>query len=291
MNTRNLCFGITPKLQRRPRAALEYFLIAGVFLLTGALSAQAVSSISSEKLPTTRDPSYIPPLVSEELKLGQESSAAMAVFGQSEGGLKSFLQGRREAELRKKRETGRFREREDQRMIEQGYRQSLLEERLLEQFDASGFPSNAGRYPYRESTSRRFSVIFLLALPVTASLSVGGIALYKSASQDSTGLSNTESILGAVFAIGSALGVAIYDYRRVARLRASIDRSQWPPPLKTRDGLIEEELEDLPPRTQGLLQNRKVFHPQPSHSQARRHSQGQGLFQGYLPLVSFQMHF
>ncbi|MCB1173493.1 MAG: hypothetical protein KDK39_08015 [Leptospiraceae bacterium] len=217
-------------------AVLSLVLWMGLAWPARPAVAQSISSFNAEKMPQTRDPRYIPPLFSTEISLGQEASGAALLLGNGDN-LGEYLQSQQKEAIQKRLENSRYVERETRRMLKRGAYQSLLERELIEQVGKAGFAPDAGQYPYQESKARRFTIVFLLALPITGGLSFGAISLASGANQSS--FSGQQNLIGGLLALGGALGVAWYDQNRVAALLEEKERGQsWPPPLETRDGYM-----------------------------------------------------
>lgn len=205
---------------------------------TPGLNAQNLSSFSNEKMPETKDPRYLPPLFSTKISLGQDASDAAFLFGSTDN-LAEYLSNQKEKATRKRLESGRFVERETRRMLAGGHQVELLEQQLLEQYGKNSFAANAGTYPYTESSSRRFTVVFLLALPITGGLSFGTVSL--ASGNGSSTFSGQENLLAGGIALASALAVAWYDHRRLtALLHNESSKEEWPPEIRLRDGFLPQ---------------------------------------------------
>ncbi len=110
----------------------------------------------------------------------------------------------------------RYRQRDYQRLDEEGQETLFMERRLQEQFGAQNFqdfPPQMGQQVYKESNWRRFSIIFFLAWPFTALYSYGILFSVKALGNEGAALSREESWgLAGVSALLAAL-IGWYDYR------------------------------------------------------------------------------
>lgn len=219
---------------------MAFFILINYFS-TPILSQVPTGNIS-EQFPQTRDPRYIPPLIPNELRDSVSSNNALLLFSTESDGLAEYIQNQKKEEIENRRTNNRYLERETERMLEWGLHKKLLEREIVDQLGDSGFEDNAGRYAYKESKARRFSIIFLLSFPFTAGFGFGVIRLGKLSNGDNGGFTNNESILGGILAVSLAIGIAIYDQHRVADLLEPKNRPKtWPEELEKRDGLHPDD--------------------------------------------------
>lgn len=204
--------------------------VAPVGFRSSTLSAQSLNlqpgaGIQTEKFPTPRDPSYVPPLLPQstldEANAGDAGGSALIFSAGGGGDLVALFAERRKAQVEAARRADRYGERNAQYLDETGQDRVLVEQNLLRQFGTSrGFPRDFGEAHYSESPGRRFSIVFFLALPIT-SLLAGG--LYQLAGPGITvnGPADYPALLGVIGA-GSALAALIgyYDYSQMQELRS-----------------------------------------------------------------------
>ena len=70
---------------------------------------------------------------------------------------------------------------------------------------------------YKESSFRRFEIVFFISLPISFFLSLGGTLLYKGISGNKGNLSNIEYGYIALSSVGISMSVALRDYFIIKR--------------------------------------------------------------------------
>ncbi|MCR9141407.1 MAG: hypothetical protein NXI24_04085 [bacterium] len=195
-------------------------------VLAQALNLQAGGDTGNqiEKFPTPRDPSYVPPLLSQstldsanETELG----GSALVFSGGGGDLVSLFAERRAAQLEAARRADRYGERNAQYLDQTGQDRALLEQNLQRQFgSARGLPRDFGKSHYTETPARRFSVVFFLSLPITAGV-VGGLYQAFGPGVVIDGPADYPALLG-ILGAGSVFSALIgyYDYKQTYEARA-----------------------------------------------------------------------
>lgn len=193
--------------------------------LHAQINLQPGAGAQQEKFPTPRDPSYVAPLLPQstidETQQGELGGSALIFSAGGGGDLVSLFAERRAAQLEAARRADRYGERNAQYLDETGQDRVLLEQNLLRQFGSSrGLPRDFGDGHYSETPARRFSIVFLISLPVTAGV-IGGIYQTFGPGVTINGPPDYPALLG-IIGIGSVFSALIgyYDYTRMAELRA-----------------------------------------------------------------------
>lgn len=228
----------TPQGIRKVRSHLRWIWIVALAGLAWSLPTTGLlaQTYEAETWPTTRDPRYTPPVLPDGLIDSGGDNELLLLLNSGQGNsIEEFLEARRKAQLDKKRANNRYRERNTDRLLQRGQKGVVLERNLLEQFGAQDFPEDMGEYPYQETSTRRFTIVFLLALPVMAGFSYGLIATIKAINDDGVAFTNGENWATALLTLGGSTGIAWYDRNRVARLQ---ELNRLPEPLEQRRGLI-----------------------------------------------------
>ncbi|MBX7058371.1 MAG: hypothetical protein K1X75_09935 [Leptospirales bacterium] len=212
---------------RRLAALLLALLLAP--LQEAALSAQTVAAPAAgqERFPTTRDPSYQPPISGRRTgNVSPEAAAAVSALSGESSSLEQFYRARRRQLQERRRRSGAYREREIQSLLDQGREQTALERMMLRQFGQNSFGPGFGRLPEEEeSDGQRYARVSILALPLTCAISFGLLQAGRLAGGESAPPPNGQS--WAAFGLGliGALLVGWKDYSDLQALRAAESQS------------------------------------------------------------------
>lgn len=198
-------------------------LLAGASLHAQTLTLQPGSGTQTEKFPTPRDPSYVPPLVPQSTldSLNESDAGGSAlIFGSGGGDLVSIFAERRRAQAEAARRADRYGERNAQLLDETGQDRVFIEQSVMRQFGTSrGLPRDFGKAHYTETPGRRFSVVFFLSLPITSAF-VGGLYQLFGPGISVNGPADYPALFGVV-GVGSLFSALIgyYDYSQTQALR------------------------------------------------------------------------
>ena len=197
-------------------------LTALVLGVPAVLGAQAYSipgvtqtgTSSTEKKPTSRDPRYVPPFLPEYLKRKIDPSAGL-LLSSSEGlDVEAFLRARAAQKAGRKGRFSRYESRDYTDSADSEEDRRLFEMGMLRQFGVT-LPGlqYAPNPPYHETAGRRFQVVFLLSLPITAVFSFGIVTAFKGTFGRSAALNQSETIGVALGGLLSSGFIAFRDLR------------------------------------------------------------------------------
>lgn len=193
-------------------------VIAGLFAFSIApvtgIHSQTTGTVQTqeEKRPTTRDPRYIPPYIPPYLLQQQEQlqdpGAALLL---NPGG--DVQTGQVNTEL----ERSRVQEQRAADAMEGMPERDYLEKYYLPQFGLDQVELAKSNYPdddYKETKLERFTVIFLMALPITTGFSYGIFAANRASQGRSFAFTGPETAAFIGLGILGAAGVGWYDTTR-----------------------------------------------------------------------------
>ncbi len=215
------------KVRQRSLTALAVLVLSAPLAAQQSTVPGALPS-SQERFPTSRDPSYRPPLTPPGYSgVESEAAAAASVFSGDPRSLEAFFRERRRLQNQRRRETGRYQERELQSVLDQNQDDRALEIMMLRQFGQRSFAPSFGQGPEApESEATRFTKVGLLALPITVGLSFGALQAVRYASGEVTPPDNGQSWGAFGFGFLFAVWVAWRDYSDLQEMRAS-EAQSW----------------------------------------------------------------
>jgi len=175
-----------------------------------------------ERRPSPRNPAYQPPVSVPGFDQSKVDPGMLFLFSGGEFDMQRWLSTRNKQTKTSRAEEALYDEEPN------GGKSRVESEGLyLEQFGLNGFPYGAHRHDESESSARRFSIVFLVSLPITMAASYGLFRLGKSAARQSNEFTRGQTLGMALLGLGMSAGIGVYDLRQYNKLeRTGLGRDQ-----------------------------------------------------------------
>jgi hypothetical protein len=173
-----------------------------------------------EKRPSPRNPRYQPPVKVPGFDTSKTDPGLLFLFSGGDFDVQRWL-GTRGQAGRPSREAEAIYDEEPNG----GKSRVETESLYLEQFGLSRFPYGTHRHEESESKARRFSVEFLISLPITMAASYGLFRLGKSAAGQGNAFTRGQTIGMAALGLGMSAGIGFYDQYQNNKMNALSHRS------------------------------------------------------------------
>lgn len=159
-----------------------------------------------ERRPSPRNPTYQPPVRVPGFDQSKIDPGALFLFSGGDFDVNRWLNMRKSSGRPSRSEQAPYDE------LPNGGKSRVETEKLyLEQFGLSAFPYRTHSHEEDESASRRFSIVFLVSLPITMAASYGLFRLGKSAAGQGNAFSRGQTAGMVALGLGLSAGIGWYD--------------------------------------------------------------------------------
>lgn len=172
-----------------------------------------------EKRPTPRNPRYQPPVKVPGFDPSKTDPGLLFLFSGGDFDVGRWL-GTRAQNEKPSREAEALYDEEPHG----GKSRVETESLYLEQFGLSRFPYATHKHEESESAERRFSIVFLVSLPITMAVSYGIFRLGKSAAGQGNAFTRGQTIGMAALGLGMSAGIGFYDQYQNNKLDRALSR-------------------------------------------------------------------
>lgn len=159
-----------------------------------------------ERRPSSRNPRYQPPVTVPGFDASKVDPGLLFLFSGGDFDVQQWLNLRGRKTRSSRGEESIYDEEPNG-----GKSRVETESLYLEQFGLSRFPYGTHRHEDSESSLRRFSVVFLISLPITMAASYGIFRLGKSAAGQGNAFTRGQTIGMAALGLGMSAGIGFYD--------------------------------------------------------------------------------
>lgn len=169
-----------------------------------------------ERRPSPRIPGYQPPVSVPGFDQSKVDPGMLFLFSGGEFDMQRWLNTRN-----KQTKTSRAEEALYDEEPNGGKSRVETEGLYLEQFGLGSFPYGTHRSHESESSARRFSIVFLISLPITMAASYGLFRLGKSAAGQTNEFTRGQTLGMAALGIGMSAGIGFYDRHQLRKLEGT----------------------------------------------------------------------